>query len=148
MRTGKNAVFGAAAITIASGCANSDQTDREALMSRALPLTAASAPLAVPTVAGTHTPVPVPTLADSGPTGVSSAQLALGDPNELATLRSIALGAASTAGVSSPNTIHTVAASDHQTAEFVLSGAIIPDHAPVYVITMRGGPFTATHHPP
>lgn len=29
-----------------------------------------------------------------------------------------------------------------------MSGAIIPDHAPVYVIEMTGGTFTAQHHPP
>jgi hypothetical protein len=44
--------------------------------------------------------------------------------------------------------MHAVAASDHQASEAILSGAIIHDHAPVYVITMTGGPFTATHHPP
>jgi hypothetical protein len=72
----------------------------------------------------------------------------LGDPNELATLRGIALAAASTAGVSSPTAIYAVAASDHQAAEFILSGAIVYDHAPVYVIKVTGGPFTALQHPP
>jgi hypothetical protein len=30
----------------------------------------------------------------------------------------------------------------------ILSGAEIDDQAPVYVITLTGGPFTATRHPP
>jgi hypothetical protein len=72
----------------------------------------------------------------------------LDDPNEMATVRSIALQVSSRAGVSSPKTMHAVAAADHQAAESMLSGAIVNDHAPVYVITMTGGPFTATRHPP
>jgi hypothetical protein len=39
-------------------------------------------------------------------------------------------------------------AADHQAAQTVLSGANVNDHAPVVVIKMTGGPFTATHHPP
>ncbi len=52
------------------------------------------------------------------------------------------------AGVSSPATIEAVAAPDRQTAESTLSGAIIPDHAPVYVLKVKGGPFTSPRHPP
>jgi hypothetical protein len=44
--------------------------------------------------------------------------------------------------------MHAVAASDHQAAETVLSGAIINDHVPVFVIKMTGGPFTDGSHPP
>lgn len=51
-------------------------------------------------------------------------------------------------GVSSPAAIQAVAASDRQTAESILSGAIIPDHAPVYVLKVRGGPFTSQRKPP
>jgi hypothetical protein len=150
MRAGKNAVLGAAAITIASACSNSDLTAREARMSQAEPLAAAtSAPLAVPSVGAAGAPVDASTPPLAVPTvqQASTAQLALGDSNELATLRGIALGAASAAGVSSPSTITAVAASDHQAAEFILCGAVINDHAPVYVIKMAGGPFTATQHP-
>ena len=44
--------------------------------------------------------------------------------------------------------MNVVAAADHQEAEAILSGATINDHAPVYVITITGGPFTALSHPP
>lgn len=35
-----------------------------------------------------------------------------------------------------------VASADHQLAEHVVSGAIVNDHAPVFVVEMTGGPFT------
>jgi hypothetical protein len=63
-------------------------------------------------------------------------------------LRALALKASARTGVSSPKTIHAVAASDHQAAEAVLSGATIPDHAPVYVIKMTGGAFVAASQSP
>jgi hypothetical protein len=72
----------------------------------------------------------------------------LSDPQVVAELRDLALRASSSAGVPSPKTMVAVAASDHQAAEMVLSGAIIPDHAPVYVIEMTGGTFTARSAPP
>jgi len=149
MRVGKNAVLGAAAITIASACSSSDRTAREELMSQAQPLAATtSAPPAVPTVGGTSAPRAASApLALSTVAQASTAQLALGDANELATLRGIAKNAASAAGVSSPNKVTVVAHSDHQAAEYLLCGAIINDHAPVYVIKVTGGPFTATRHP-
>lgn len=55
--------------------------------------------------------------------------------------------ACSLTGVPSPTKVHVVYASDHQAAETVLSGAVINDHAPVYVIEMTGGTFTAMSHP-
>jgi hypothetical protein len=72
----------------------------------------------------------------------------LGDPNVITKLRSMALRVSSQAGVSSPVTIMAVAASDHQAAETVISGAIINDHSPVYVVQMTGGPFTSRLAPP
>jgi hypothetical protein len=66
----------------------------------------------------------------------------------MATLRGIALGISSKAGVSSPAAIQAVAASDRQTAEYILSGAIMQDRAPVYVLKVKGGPFTSRRHPP
>ncbi|HEX3852660.1 MAG TPA: hypothetical protein VHW01_16945 [Polyangiaceae bacterium] len=66
----------------------------------------------------------------------------------LAELRALALHASSVAGVSSPKTMDAVAVSDHQAAETVLSGALVNDHAPVYVIKLTGGRFTALRHPP
>jgi hypothetical protein len=85
---------------------------------------------------------------DSGPADPKAAQAALNDPAVVAELRDLALQASSSAGVPSPKTMVAVAASDHQAAEMVLSGATIPDHAPVYVIEMTGGTFTAAGHPP
>jgi hypothetical protein len=37
---------------------------------------------------------------------------------------------------------------DHQAAEKITSGDIVNDHAPVYVIEITGGPFTADRSPP
>jgi hypothetical protein len=41
-----------------------------------------------------------------------------------------------------------VASPDHQAAEQIVSGDIVNDHAPVYVVEMTGGPFTAQRSPP
>jgi hypothetical protein len=111
-------ILSVAAIAIMSGCASSDRT----------PDTSSSP--------------------DAGPADPKAAQAALSDPKVVAELRDLALQASSRAGVPSPKTMVAVAASDHQAAEMVLSGAIISDHAPVYVIEMTGGTFTATGHPP
>jgi len=50
--------------------------------------------------------------------------------------------------VPSPKTIDVVSGADHQVAETALSGALIDDHAPVYVLKLTGGTFTALRHPP
>jgi hypothetical protein len=55
---------------------------------------------------------------------------------------------ASNTGVSTPTKIYVVAAADHQDAETILGGGTINDDAPVYVIVMTGGPFTAPNPPP
>ena len=88
------------------------------------------------------------TFADAATQSVSPAPLDLESPNERARLRSIALGVSARGGVPPPKKMHAAAATDHQAAESILSGAIINDHAPVYVIVVTGGPFTPTHHPP
>jgi hypothetical protein len=67
----------------------------------------------------------------------------LGDPNVRAKLRTLALQASATAGVASPRTMVAVASPDHQAAEQIVSGDIVNDHAPVYVVAMTGGPFTS-----
>jgi hypothetical protein len=72
----------------------------------------------------------------------------LADSNVITKLRSMALGVSSRAGVSSPTTMVAVAASDHQAAETVISGSIINDHSPVYVVQLTGGTFTAMLAPP
>jgi hypothetical protein len=76
-----------------------------------------------------------------------AAQADLSDPNVVNQLRSFALQYSSLSGVSSPTAILAVAAADHQVAQTIISGAIVSDHSPVYVIEMTGGPFTSTHHP-
>jgi hypothetical protein len=73
---------------------------------------------------------------------------ALVDPDVISTLRSVAIRASTKAGVPQPRSVYAVAASDHQAAETLLSGAVINDHSPVFVIVMTGGPFTRTSHPP
>ncbi|MEO8182158.1 MAG: hypothetical protein ABI895_25265 [Deltaproteobacteria bacterium] len=50
--------------------------------------------------------------------------------------------------LSPPTKMYAVAVSDHQAAATVLGGSIINDHAPVYVIVMTGGWFTANEAPP
>jgi hypothetical protein len=40
------------------------------------------------------------------------------------------------------------ASPDRQAAERIISGDIVNDHAPVYVIEITGGPFTARSSPP
>ena len=73
----------------------------------------------------------------------AATQAGLGDPNVRAKLRALALQASSADGVSSPGTMIAVASADHQAAEKIVSGDIVNDHAPVYVVEMTGGPFTA-----
>jgi hypothetical protein len=154
MHRGKRCLLSAATMVVISGCSGTERGAPEAVVSQAQPL--APVPVApIPTLADAKTPrgqplrLPVIPLYTPPPPGNgNAAQLALADPNEIAKLRGIALRAASTAGVSSPKTIHAVAASDRHSAESVLSGAVINDSTPVYVIKMTGGPFTALQHPP
>ncbi len=85
--------------------------------------------------------------ADAG-VGVVSAealQASLGDPKVRAKLRALALQAA---GASLPQTMIAAASPDHQAAEKIISGDIVGDHSPVYVIELTGGPFTAGSSPP
>ncbi len=153
-----NHVFCAVAMMAVSACSGADQKISEPLKSQAQPLAATSGAVPMPTATApavpTAAPAPVlmhasavPTVTYSEAPKPSTAQLNLGDPSELTTLRGIALRAATRAGVSSPKTTHAVAASDHQAAEMLLSGTIVYDHAPVYVIKMTGGPFTASSSP-
>jgi hypothetical protein len=92
-------------------------------------------------------------LADTGVLGPAShsdagAVSSLGDASVVAKLHGMALQVSQAAGVSSPATMVAVAASDHQAAQSVVSGAVINDHSPVYVVEMTGGPFTARTSPP
>jgi hypothetical protein len=48
-------------------------------------------------------------------------------------------------GVPSPKTMIAVYSPDHQAAEKIISGDIVNDHAPVYVIEVTGGPFADTN---
>lgn len=59
-----------------------------------------------------------------------------------AKLRALALQASSANGVPSPKTMLAVYSPDHQAAIKTISGDIVYDHAPVYVIEVTGGPFT------
>lgn len=98
-----------------------------------------------PQAASTVELTPAPPAA---PINANAAKAALGDRNVQAKLRDVALQAASRHGVARPQKVLAVAASDHQAAEKLLSGADVNDHAPVYVIKLTGGRFTALHHPP
>lgn len=72
---------------------------------------------------------------------------ALRDPAVRATVRAAVLRQASLAGVVSPHVMLAVAAIDHQAAANLVSGSIIDDHSPVYVVQMTGGPFIVPDHP-
>jgi hypothetical protein len=80
--------------------------------------------------------------------GSSDTEGTLEDPEVVAKLHELALRASSADGASPPTSMYAVAVSDHQAAETVLSGAIIFDHAPVFVIVIIGGPFTGRSAPP
>ena len=103
--------------------------------SRSLRALWATAAIAV-SVAGCASPEP------------SNVEEALADPRVVARLHDLALELSSIAGAPSPMTMYAAAVSDHQAAELALSGATINDHAPVFVLVMTGGPFTALEAPP
>jgi hypothetical protein len=126
-------ILSAAAMAVLAACSGADRPEPTALNSQTSPVEPSKAPVAVST-----SPV----------MEASAAEAALADVNEVARLRSIALAVSSVRGVASPKTMHVVTAADHQAAATILSGAIINDHSPVYVVKMTGGPFTATSHPP
>jgi len=118
-------VLTVAAVATVAGCTASD----------------ASAPSTDTQRAETATPT-------AGPADPSAAQTALRDPKVIAQIRSVALRASTSTGVPSPTGMLVVAAADHQAAEKMISGAVISDRAPVYVVQMTGGPFTSVEHPP
>jgi hypothetical protein len=66
----------------------------------------------------------------------------------VSSLHALALDTSKRWGVEAPAMVRAVAAADHQASESVISGAIINDHSPVYVVQVTGGTFTALHHPP
>jgi hypothetical protein len=95
---------------------------------------------------------PLPHLPDGGLSTVVSSEAgassSLRSADVVAKLRGWALQHSAWAGVPSPATMRAVYASDRQAAEFILSGSIVNDHVPVYVVEMTGGPpFTARRHP-
>lgn len=67
----------------------------------------------------------------------------LDDPDVRTKLRALGLQSSSISGVPSPKTMTAVWSADHQVAEQIVSGDIINDHVPVYVIEMTGGTFTS-----
>jgi len=81
------------------------------------------------------------TLAAIGACGPND-QGGLADPSVRAKLRALALQTSSANGVPSPKTMLAVYSPDHQLAEEIISGDIVDDHVPVYVIEVTGGPFT------
>jgi hypothetical protein len=80
-------------------------------------------------------------------TGCAADDSTLTNPAVRGNLRQVAHGIAKRAGVETPASMVAVAAPDHQAAAAVISGALIADHAPVYIVQMTGGTFTATRHP-
>lgn len=142
MKVGRWKTLVVVAVTITAGCAstldsapNSSVETSEALSTPPSWTPPNDHPI------GTLTPVSPGKTIDP-----KSALSALSDPNVRAELRGYGSKAASNAGVASPKTMNVVAAADHQEAETILSGATINDHAPVYVITITGGPFTSRMH--
>jgi hypothetical protein len=147
-------ILGVALATIAgAGCSVSSRTAPETFGSQSEGLTAAEV-AAVPD-SGYPPLVPdsgLPPLVGAPPVVLvlpdAAAPAGLEDGSEVSTMRSIALAASSGAGVASPSRILAVAAADHQVAQFAVGGSIVNDHAPVYVIEIEGGPFTANQQSP
>jgi hypothetical protein len=66
-----------------------------------------------------------------------------------AQLRQQALAFAARSGAATAQlSMAAVAAGDHQAAATVISGDIVNEHQPVYVVVMTGATFTAPMHPP
>ena len=105
------------------------------------------ATLAIGCSAGAPEPVAV-ALAERVPTVTGPRPGGLATASVRSDLRARALFFAQRAGVAAPPRIVAVAAADHQAAESEISGAIVDDHVPVYVVQMTGATFTATRHPP
>jgi hypothetical protein len=83
------------------------------------------------------------------PEGLASAKpIGLTRTEIVASLHALALDTSKRWGVEAPATVRAVATADHQASESVISGAIINDHSPAYVVQVTGGTFTALHHPP
>jgi hypothetical protein len=82
--------------------------------------------------------------AGAGVTSADPLQASLSDPDVRAKLRALALQAA---GATPPKTMIAAASPDHQVAEEIISGDIVNDHVPVYIIEITGGPFTAGSSP-
>ena len=84
---------------------------------------------------------------------VSACGSASSDPGNLddsevrAKLRALGLQSSSISGVPSPQTMTAVWSADHEAAERIVSGDIVNDHVPVYVIEVTGGTFTALDSP-
>jgi len=120
------------------------------LLAASLILSACSAPVQETTPTTSARPAPTsPALAVLVPSSASDAGTpSMADPNLVSQLRSLGNLISASHGIPSPSTMHAVAVADHQLAETFISGAVINDHAPVYVVRMTGGPFTAPNHPP
>jgi hypothetical protein len=71
----------------------------------------------------------------------------LDDHDVRAKLRDLASQTSAIAGVPSPQTMTAVWSPDHQVAEKIVSGSIVNDHVPVYVIEVTGGTFTSLDSP-
>jgi hypothetical protein len=93
------------------------------------------------------TDVADPSISSSTPVKAGTSNRVLRDPAVRATVRAAVLSQASLAGVASPHIMLAVAAVDHHAAENVVSGSIVNDHSPVYVVQMTGGPFIVPDHP-
>jgi hypothetical protein len=64
-----------------------------------------------------------------------------------AQLQARSLAVAARAGVAAPSRVIAVAAADQAAAELALTGTVLFEHQPVYVVQMTGGTFTASRHP-
>lgn len=79
--------------------------------------------------------------------GAGDTDGSLDDPQVVAKLQDLAVQASLPDGASPPTSMYAVAVSDHQAAEKALGGGTGYDHAPVFVIVITGGPFTARGAP-
>jgi hypothetical protein len=77
-----------------------------------------------------------------GPSDSGATQGDLADASVTAKLRALALQASSANGVPAPKTMIAVYSPDDEAVQEIISGDIVNDHLPVYVIEVTGGPFT------
>jgi hypothetical protein len=77
---------------------------------------------------------------------LSQMRATLHDPIVASKLHAVAVAEASRAGVPVPETVRAAVAIDRQAAEQAISGSVVNDNSPVYIVQMTGGSFVPQLH--